>query len=273
MPSTTEAKPPKKKLVPVSSDAAQSSSAKPPRPSKRTKKPRAAAPEDDASDAEPDEADAEASTEKPKKRAKQSKASSSKKGSTPDDDAPAPETDEEAEEPAPKKRSKGRAPIDLASAVLQALATNERMNQFLLENLDDRAWNVPPPAGQGRTIAAIFSHMHNVRHMWLTVAAKKKKAPDKLDRRTVTKPQAMKAMAASSQALLVLFEHSLEQGGRVKDFRPDVVGFLGYVIAHEAHHRGQICMLARELGMPLSQEAGYGMWDWNKRWKECGYSG
>jgi uncharacterized damage-inducible protein DinB len=172
---------------------------------------------------------------------------------------------------ASKRGAKSRPPIELGTAVLQALATNERMNQYLLENLDDRAWTAPPPSGHGRTIAAIVSHMHNVRHMWLVVIAKRTSIPDKLDRKTVTKAGATKALASSSQALLAVFERALENGGYVKDFRPDVVGFLGYVIAHEAHHRGQICTLARELGMPLSKEASFGMWDWNKRWKESGY--
>jgi uncharacterized damage-inducible protein DinB len=170
-----------------------------------------------------------------------------------------------------KSAGKERAPIDLASAVLQALATNERMNQFLLEHLDDRAWTLPPLAGHGRTIAAIVSHMHNVRHMWLQVTSKGTTIPEKLDRQRCTKPEAMNALAKSGQALLALFERALESGGRVKDFRPDVVGFLGYVTAHEAHHRGQICLLAREHGLPISNETNFGLWDWNKRWKECGY--
>ena len=37
-----------------------------------------------------------------------------------------------------------------------------------------------------------------------------------------------------------------QSDGRVKGFRPDVAGFLGYLIAHDAHHRGQITMLARQ---------------------------
>lgn len=270
MPSTTQVKSPKKKLAAVEAEAAKPSGAK---PAKRTKKTRAESPDADDSDTTSKETEAETSPVNPKKRSKKSKPSSAKKGSTPAEETPAPDSKTSAKKPAAKSQGKKRAPIDLASAVLQALATNERMNQYLLEHLDDRTWTASPPSRQGRPIAAIVSHMHNVRHMWLTVAAKGKTAPEKLDRKTVTKPQAMMALAASSQALLSLFEHSLEQGGRVKDFRPDVVGFLGYVIAHEAHHRGQICMLARELGVPLSQDAGYGMWDWNKRWKECGYSG
>jgi uncharacterized damage-inducible protein DinB len=44
-----------------------------------------------------------------------------------------------------------------------------------------------------------------------------------------------------------------------------VAGFLGYLIAHDAHHRGQITMLARQLGHPLPQKAMFGMWEWNSR--------
>jgi uncharacterized damage-inducible protein DinB len=39
------------------------------------------------------------------------------------------------------------------------------------------------------------------------------------------------------------------------------------LIAHEAHHRGQICMLARQTGFPLDPKAHYGMWEWGKLWQ------
>jgi uncharacterized damage-inducible protein DinB len=47
----------------------------------------------------------------------------------------------------------------------------------------------------------------------------------------------------------------------VKGFRPEVAGFLGYLIAHNADHRGQITMLARQLGHRLPQKAMFGMWE------------
>ena len=47
--------------------------------------------------------------------------------------------------------------------------------------------------------------------------------------------------------------------GRVRDFCPDVARFFGYLVSHDAHHRGQICLLARQLGYPLTTEAGFGM--------------
>jgi uncharacterized damage-inducible protein DinB len=72
-------------------------------------------------------------------------------------------------------------PFDLKQALLEAYAVNERMNQHLLENLDDRAWRAAPPGGKGRPIAAIVAHIHNVRHMWLVVSAKGIKVPPGLD--------------------------------------------------------------------------------------------
>jgi uncharacterized damage-inducible protein DinB len=57
-------------------------------------------------------------------------------------------------------------------------------------------------------------------------------------------------------------ERALASGGRVKGFKPDVLSFLGYLIAHDSHHRGQITMLARQLGNPISQKSMFGMWEW-----------
>lgn len=47
---------------------------------------------------------------------------------------------------------------------------------------------------------------------------------------------------------------------------------LCYMLAHEAPHRGQVCMLTHQLGFPLPKQIGYGLWDWEKLWKESGAS-
>ena len=45
---------------------------------------------------------------------------------------------------------------------------------------------------------------------------------------------------------------------------------LCYMLSHEAHHRGQVCMVAHQLGFRLPNEVTSGMWNWEKLWKECG---
>ena len=69
-------------------------------------------------------------------------------------------------------KTKESKPFVLADALLAAYATNDRINQYLLENLPNEAWRAEPPDGKGRTIADIVAHIHNVRVMWLKAAAK-----------------------------------------------------------------------------------------------------
>jgi uncharacterized damage-inducible protein DinB len=92
--------------------------------------------------------------------------------------------------------------------------------------------------------------------------------PPKLDRRRATAVEARAALSESADAIAAVLESASESGGRVPDYPPDAVAFLSAVVTHEAHHRGQIAMLARQLGHPLSPEAMLGMWEPGKRRKE-----
>ncbi len=149
-------------------------------------------------------------------------------------------------------------------ALLNAFNTNNRINQYLIDNLALAAWKAKPPDSKGRTIAAIVAHMHNVRVMWLK-AGKADEIPDQLDRTTVSPAQAIRALESSRHALSVVLSGAMSTNGRIRNFRPDAAGFLGYLISHDAHHRGQITMLARQLGHPLLQKAMFGMWEWGRR--------
>jgi uncharacterized damage-inducible protein DinB len=152
----------------------------------------------------------------------------------------------------------------LPGALVNAFDTNNRINRYLIENLPTEAWNAKPAGGKGRTIAAIVAHMHNVRVMWLK-AAGAEEIPPQLDRSTVTPAEALHALESSRGALSALMSSAFATDGRIKGFRPDVAGFLGYLIAHDSHHRGQVTMLARQLGHPLPQKAMFGMWEWGSR--------
>ena len=161
-----------------------------------------------------------------------------------------------------KKRGDA-TPFSLPDALLSAFDTNDRINHYLLDNLPVLAWRANPPGNSGRTIAAIVAHMHNVRVMWLK--ATKGKVPAQLDKASVTPAQARTALEESRSALRELIEAAVNSDGRIKGFRPDVAGFVGYLIAHDAHHRGQVTMLARQVGHPISQKTMFGMWEWGVR--------
>src|SRR5271167_5151485 len=76
------------------------------------------------------------------------------------------------------------AESNIREVLLETYAANDRMNQLLLEHLDARAWRAKPPGLnrlQGRTIAAIFAHMHNNRLVWLKWSAPHRRCPATLD--------------------------------------------------------------------------------------------
>jgi len=151
----------------------------------------------------------------------------------------------------PKAETK---PFVLTDALLNAYATNDNITRYLIGNLDPKAWRAEPPGGKGRTVAAVVSHLHNVRVMWLKVINKDGAIPEQLDRHTVTPGEAIAALAESGQHIARVIAAALATDGRVKYFKPDVAGFIGYVISHDAHHRGQISMLARQAGYPIPQK-------------------
>jgi len=104
--------------------------------------------------------------------------------------------------------------------------------------------------------------------MRLAMSLRDEKRPAKLDRAEVTPGEAKEALAQSAAAIVHLIEHSLASGGHVPDFRPDVVALVCGAITHDAHHRGQICHWAKQLGSPLTPEQSLQLWEWDKRWKE-----
>ena len=164
-----------------------------------------------------------------------------------------------------------------SQSLLEAYAVNERINQFVIQHLDSRAWRVKPTGRNARTIAAIFAHMHNIRRKWIRLSAPHIKLPAELDRARCTPKQASAALAGSAKCCSEMLKEALAPETRIKHFHrdgwarpwPAGTAMVIYMISHDSHHRGQICMLAHQLGYPV--KAGYEMWNWEKLWKQCGF--
>jgi len=179
----------------------------------------------------------------------------------------------------------GRAAVQISAA--QIFLANDRMNQILIQHLDPAAWRAkttakPPGKNNVRAISAIFTHMHNVRTKWVRLTAPHLKVPPQLNRARCTPQQGRAGLAESAARCAEMLAEALGGGGgRVEKFRRDgwarpwPVGLemLCYMLSHEAHHRGQVCMLAHQLGFPLPIKVTSGIWNWEKLWKECGSSG
>jgi uncharacterized damage-inducible protein DinB len=173
------------------------------------------------------------------------------------------------------------------SALIDTYAINDAMNQLILSHLDPRAWRADPPGKKrsGRSIAAIFAHLHNSRLLWLKNSAPYLKCPAPLDPSRCTMKQAAtahKKSAAQCSRMLkeALANEALSPGKKRKVNKfsrgswspvwPATPTMFAYMFSHEAHHRGQILMLAHQLGYRLPVEAWAGIWWWDKLWKQVG---
>lgn len=172
-------------------------------------------------------------------------------------------------------------PADFYQVLLETYAVNEKVNQLILEHLDPRAWRAKPPGHKTRTIAAIFAHVHNIRCKWLRLTAPHLKAPAKLNRARCTLLQARIGLAESAGLCSEMLSGALVPAeGRVRQFRrdgwarpwPAGAAMFTYMVMHDAHHRGQVCMLAHQMGFPLPVNINYGIWSWEKLWKQCGFT-
>jgi uncharacterized damage-inducible protein DinB len=149
--------------------------------------------------------------------------------------------------------------------LIETWQIHNRINGYLLKAVPDDALGsrIGP---KNRTVFQLFAHMHNVRLMWLKSAAPELlKGLNKIEGETGEKVDLSAALENSGQAIAELLRKAFAAGGKVKGFKPHAVAFLGCLISHESHHRGQIGWTLKNSRHPLDQKTSYGLWEWGVR--------
>jgi uncharacterized damage-inducible protein DinB len=170
-------------------------------------------------------------------------------------------------------------PADLDATLLASWRTNTRVTAYLVEHLPAALWDAPVPGAPRRTIRMIAGHVHNARCSWIKTLGREHgiAVPAAVDRHTVTRRELLAALKRSSRGIEALLELGMAAGGHVppskayvwRNLPLDVHHVLTYFVAHEGHHRGQIVLLARQLGHRLPADVSGGLWQWNTRMLEA----
>ena len=153
-----------------------------------------------------------------------------------------------------------------ANSLVETWQIHDRINLYLLDAVDPSSLD-SHSASKGRSVGEQFGHIHNVRLMWLKSAA-----PDLLtglakveNEQANDKKLLKKSLTDSGAAIGKLLTNSLEADGKIKGFKPHAAAFLGYLISHESHHRGQIALTLKQAGKPLDKKVAYAIWEWGVR--------
>ena len=155
---------------------------------------------------------------------------------------------------------------NLTAQIVEAWNIHSRIVLYLLEGIPEEAHS-SVAAKRGKTVRSHFFHVHNVQLMWLKSATPELLAGlVKLENEEACmKSEIGNSLKASGVAIESLLQKCLQDGGKVKRFKPNAVAFLEYLISHESYHSGKIEMTLRIAGSPIEYKVDYGLWEWGVR--------
>lgn len=161
--------------------------------------------------------------------------------------------------------SDGKGTESMDSELVEAWRINVRTNEQLLDALPDEGL-AARYSERTRTVAAQFAHLHNVRLSHLERRGGGAPSSTKSFPRGAqpTRAQLEKALRVSDKAIAALLAEVAESG-KVKSWGPRPTSFLGYLLAHEAHHRGLALVSLRLSGIKLPKDFTHGLWYWSKK--------
>jgi uncharacterized damage-inducible protein DinB len=140
-----------------------------------------------------------------------------------------------------------------------------RITLYLLDHVPSEALGDQVASGQGRSVGRVFGHIHTARLMWLEAHSPefaeglKKVEPDKVNDKAALRTALEASDAAMEKMLAVAAE-----AGAVNGFRRSPLAFLGYLIAHESYHHGEIGIMLDLSGHKMEDKIVNAIWDWGK---------
>ena len=151
----------------------------------------------------------------------------------------------------------------LAGQVLETWRRHNEILLLMLAAIPAKGMAAVPAGSRGRTVALQFAHLDRVRRGWLQYfeTGKRPRLPRDDRDNPPAKSELKKMLGESAKRVEAFLSECIHTDARPKRFSGHALRWMGYLIAHESHHRGQIALALKQSGLRLPEKVSMdGLW-------------